>query len=97
VAQILIPSLSSKISDDELNSGRPRQVEHIEGFFECGPREVHPWQRAAMPSLETIKASQNYPVVVTPNPMFEEQVREWFPPSWVVWTAVAVLWLVQYV
>lgn len=95
VAQIVLPSLDPKTSSDDYSSQQPRPVEHIEGFFECGPREVHPWQRAAMPSQEKMQASANYPVLVTPNPMFEQQVRGWFPPSCFVWTAVTVLLLLQ--
>jgi hypothetical protein len=95
VAQVVIPSLASKSLSDDYSAHQPRAVEHIEGFFECGPREVHPWQRPAMPSQEKILASPNYPVVVTPNPMFKQQVRGWFPPMCVICTAISVLLLLK--
>lgn len=73
VAEIVIPSLDSRYSAKD-QAETPQRVEHIEGFFDCGPREVHPWQRAAMPSQEKLQASAHYPVLVTPNPMAPSQV-----------------------
>lgn len=78
VAEIVLPRLNAKYSAKDQTgtpAGTPRRVEHIEGFFDCGPREVHPWQRPAMPSQETLQRSANYPVLVTPNPMAAAQVR----------------------
>jgi len=74
VAEIVLPSLDSKYATKDQQAS-PRRVEHIEGFFDCGPREVHPWQRPAMPSHEKLQQSANYPVLVTGNPVAREQVR----------------------
>jgi hypothetical protein len=52
----------------------PGRVEHIEYFFDLGPREVHPWHKPAMPSQEKLQQSISSPVIVTPNPMVKEQV-----------------------
>lgn len=75
VAEIVIPSADARYSAKD-QSDTPRRVEHIEGFFDCGPREVHPWQRPAMPSQERLQRSANYPVLVTPNPMAPAQVNQ---------------------
>eukprot|EP00877_Chromochloris_zofingiensis_P008387 jgi/Chrzof1/3801/Cz13g09100.t1 len=54
----------------------PNGQEHqaVEHFFDLGPREVHPWQRPAVPSPEALAKSPHYPVVVTANPMVKDQV-----------------------
>jgi hypothetical protein len=83
VAEIVIPGVDAVYSAKD-QTAAPRRVEHIEGFFDCGPREVHPWQRAAIPTQERMKQSANYPVLVTPNPMATSQVRR-FPP-WLTFT-----------
>lgn len=56
----------------------PNGQEHqaVEHFFDLGPREVHPWQRPAVPSPEALAKSPHYPVVVTANPMVKDQVMQ---------------------
>lgn len=49
------------------------RVEHIEGFFDLGPREVHPWHKPAMPTQEQLQQAINAPVIVSPNPMVKQQ------------------------
>lgn len=75
VAEIVLPSsLDAKYAAKDQEEMPNRRVEHIEGFFDCAPREVHPWQRSAMPSQGKLQESANYPVLVTPNPMAQAQV-----------------------
>lgn len=50
------------------------QWDHVEGFFDLDPKEVHPFHAAAKPSQEALKESVAAPVIVTPNPMVKEQV-----------------------
>jgi hypothetical protein len=38
-------------------------------FPDLGPRDVHPWHAAALPSHDAMRASPHYPVFVTANPM----------------------------
>jgi hypothetical protein len=85
VAAVSIPSHYAAIYPKE----HIERAEHIEGFFELGPREVHPWHKPAMPSQEQLQNSLNSPVIVTPNPMVKQQVRAVGVATWHTWRAVA--------
>lgn len=54
-------------------AGNPR-FDHIEGFYDVDPGEVHPLHAAAKPSREALQQSVTAPVIVTPNPMVDGQV-----------------------
>lgn len=79
-----IPTVTVEVGDVCMGSG-PK--EHPEGFYDLGPRDVHPWHKPAMPSHEDIKSSPHYPVVVTANPMAGSQVRSrwWGVPPGAGW------------
>eukprot|EP00879_Flechtneria_rotunda_P032532 GHRR01035751.1.p1 GENE.GHRR01035751.1~~GHRR01035751.1.p1 ORF type:complete len:270 (+),score=84.24 GHRR01035751.1:216-1025(+) len=68
VAAISLPNTAHP-----LRKGPEKRVEHIEGFFDLGPRDVHPLHKPAMPSQGKIQESVNRPVIVTPNPMVKQQ------------------------
>jgi hypothetical protein len=70
VAAVSIPQHYSHYPKEHLE-----KADHVEGFFELGPREVHPFHKPAMPSQEQLQNSLNSPVIVTPNPMVKQQVR----------------------
>jgi hypothetical protein len=61
---------SSTAADQQLD----RSDEHISGYYDLAPKEVHPFHRPAMPSQEAMRASPHHPVVVTANPMAGGQV-----------------------
>lgn len=49
-----------------------------EDFFvtmDLDPREVHPLHAPSKPSLEDFRKTASAPVIMTPNPMMQEQVR----------------------
>eukprot|EP00882_Tetradesmus_deserticola_P021949 GHRQ01023802.1.p1 GENE.GHRQ01023802.1~~GHRQ01023802.1.p1 ORF type:complete len:144 (-),score=0.44 GHRQ01023802.1:87-518(-) len=69
-AAILVPQHHARNYSKE----EYERADHVEGFFELGPREVHPWHKPAMPSQEQLQSSANSPVIVTPNPMVMQQV-----------------------
>lgn len=71
VASVTVPDVYPPKNCQKDQHGR---VAHIEGFFDLGPREVHPWHKAAMPTQEQLQQSTNAPVIVTPNPMVKQQV-----------------------
>ncbi|KAI8472123.1 MAG: hypothetical protein J3K34DRAFT_217390, partial [Monoraphidium minutum] len=55
---------------------QPHSDEHPAGYYNLGPKEVHPWHKPALPSREAVKDSPHYPVVVTANPMAGSQVLD---------------------
>jgi hypothetical protein len=70
VAAVSIPQHYSHYPKEHIE-----RADHVEGFFELGPREVHPYHKPAMPSQEQLQISITSPVIVTPNPMVKQQVR----------------------
>lgn len=67
-------SLDRSSSSSSSVGSVPEFLRHLE-IPELGPKDVHPYHAPSKPTHEEIKASPHYPVVVTPNPMVERQVR----------------------
>lgn len=66
IANIVLPG------SDSIGKGQERVADF---WSQVAVGEVHPLRAAVQPSQEALRSSDSAPVVVTANPMVEQQVR----------------------